>query len=820
MREMSLVLRDSFRSLRQRPGYTLAAMAILVLGLSASVAAFTYVNGFYQPFPGVDEKGLVRLFDTGADEPYRNLSYPDYADYATADLPFEGLAATQPFYAASVRFEGVTEVAFLEAVSGSYFDVLGVRTAYGRGLTDADDRDGAESAAVLSYAWWRRSFGGRESVVGETIYLNFRPFTVVGVASPEFLGTTSSVRPDVWIPIAPFKDRYTSWAQQAEDRDVPLVHVYGRLRADATLASARSALETAARRLDDAYPRRAGEARRPHAGAATWIDPTARIEEGPTVRLMLLASGVLLLLVCANVANLLLAIGGGRQRELAIRSALGASPVGLFRHVLLENLLLSGLAGAIALLAAAPLAARLGSYFARPSVWGENVSREVAVDLRVAAFALGVSLLTGLVAGLLPALRAARRDMVDALKADAAFGVGAARRVRGRLPGLNDFLIAAQIGLSLVLLVVAGLVVRTLASVGRLDPGFRYERLLVTHVSTSSTTLEPEEREGFFREVVDRIGEEPWVGAATVADYPLLSGHPEMEMRLEGRDESLPLVYSRVVPGSFEALGIDVLEGRSFVPADRDDAPGVAVVNAELARRFFDGRAVGRRIWWPAVESRAEREFEIVGVVRDTRTQDYFGGVEPTVYLSYPQHPYPSGSALIVRARAEPGPLVPTLHRWLREFEPHLAIVNVVTYPEIVRGFLYTHRMNAEMFSLLALLGMLLAAVGVFSVMALAVSRRTREIAIRISLGARRSDIAREVAGRALVPVVLGIAAGVPGSLVVGRLLVSLLHGVEPGDPLTLVGGATVLAIAAAAAVAAPARRASAVDPITALRQE
>ncbi|KPK75361.1 MAG: hypothetical protein AMS25_18460 [Gemmatimonas sp. SM23_52] len=224
-------LRSSIRSLRRRPLYPIVAVSILALGLSASMAVFTYINAFYQPFPGVEAKGLVRVFGLGDEDPYQEISYLDFLDYAAAGVAFEGLAATQPFYAASVRHETMTEVAFLEAVSGSYFSVLGIETVVGRGLVADDDRPGADPAAVISHAWWQRSFNGDPAVIGSTVYLNFRPFTVVGVASPEFLGTTSNFRPDVWIPFAPFRDRYISWARAAENRDLPLVRVYGRLRA-------------------------------------------------------------------------------------------------------------------------------------------------------------------------------------------------------------------------------------------------------------------------------------------------------------------------------------------------------------------------------------------------------------------------------------------------------------------------------------------------------------------------------------------------------------------------------------------------------------
>jgi predicted permease len=537
---------------------------------------------------------------------------------------------------------------------------------------------------------------------------------------------------------------------------------------------------------------------------------------------MMAAAALFLLLACANVANLLLSRTAGRRREISVRAALGASPARLFRQILVENVLLSGFAGVFALALAGPASARLGSYFARPSVWGANVPREATLDLRVVLVALALSLATGVAAGLLPALQAWSRDLFEALKAEAHLATGAPRRLWGRrAPGLSDLLVAVQAGLSVLLLVLAGLVLRTLVSVGSLDPGFSYDHLMVTHISTSSTTLKAEERDRFFRETARQLGEEPWVRGATVADYPLLSPHRSADLRLDGRTDPVSLVYSMVLPGFFETLDIAVLKGRGFVPGDEGGTRDVAVVNEALARRFFAGQEpVGRRLWWPGADGAPDRMYEIVGVVGDTKTQDFLANPEPTAYFSYPQHRYPTGSALLVSVAGDPGALVPVLHRWLRDHEPHLAIVNVVPYTEVVQGLLYTHRMNAEMFSGLALLGLALATVGVFGVVNLAVSRRTREIGVRLSLGARRSDIVLLVVRRAVVPVAVGRGVGLVASLAVTGLLRSLLYGVEPNDPLTLAAGAGVLLAAAVLAASLPARRAASVDPMRALRRE
>jgi len=386
---------------------------------------------------------------------------------------------------------------------------------------------------------------------------------------------------------------------------------------------------------------------------------------------------------------------------------------------------------------------------------------------------------------------------------------------------VHDTLVATQVGLSVVLLVVAGLVIRTFVTVGNLDPGFSYDRLLVTHISTSSTTLQPSDRDRFFRELAATLSGEPWVETATVADYPLLSPHAAADMRIGGESDLNSVVYSKVIPGFFDALGIEVIQGRGFVAGDTAGTRDVAVVNERLVHQFFaDQPPLGRSVWWPNESGDAEREFEIVGVVRDTKTQDFVAPPEATVYFSYPQHAYPSGCALIVTSRGDPRAAVPRLNRWLRSYEPHLAIVNVVTYNDVVRGFLYTQRMNAELFSLLAVLGLGLAAVGIFSVMSLAVSRRTREIGIRMSVGARRRDISWLVVRRALGPVILGLGVGLAVSFGVTGLVRSMLYGVEPNDPLTLTLGTVVLVTAALSAAYLPARRATRVDPVKALRSE
>ena len=765
---------------------------------------------------------LVRIFGIEEDDSFGNLSVPDFLDYAdAAGDAFEGLAAAQSSFAASVRHETTTEVVFGQAVSGSFFAVVGIQMSEGRGLTATDDLAEAPPVAVISHGWWQRQFGGAPEVVGSTVLLNSKPFTIVGVSSPGFLGTTSAFRPDVWIPTEPFKVTYTNWAAMSEDRDVPLARVYGRLRRGVSEHQGLAALQGVAVGLDAAFPGR-DQPRRLDLAAATWIDPRSRVDERATTRLMMVAAGVLLLLVCANVANLLLAVATTRRHEMAMRAALGASPGRLLCRVLTESVVLAAVAGGMALMMANPISARLGSYFDRPSVWGADVPRVTTVDLRVVAFALAAALVTGLLVGLLSAFQVPRRNLEEVLRTGSDATVGRPRRLLGLpMPGAREMMVSAQVALSMVLLVVAGLVLRSLAATSQLDPGFSYHDLVASYVSTSSAGVDVSDRERFFRVLTERLAEEPWVRAATVADSAPLSPHSSAELRLEGQTDTKLLVYSKVIPGYFETLGIEVVSGRSFEVTDSRNVGGVAVVNQTLAERYFAGAdPLGRHLWWPGRDAAEDRSFEIVGVVQDAKPQDFVAEPEPVVYFAQPQHHYSPGNALLVVTNIDPAMSVPKLIPWLRDFQDHIAIVNALPYSEVVRGFLYTTRMNAELFSALAFLGLVLAAIGVFGVISLAVGRRTREIGIRMSVGAGDADIVRLVLAKALTSVAVGLGVGLLGSLAAARLVRGLLHGVEPTDTTTFVTGAVVLLLVTVLASLIPCRRAVRTDPVESLRSE
>jgi predicted permease len=813
-------LRDArltLRRLLRRPLYPAIATVILALGLSASIGAFTYLNAFRQPFPGVrDSGGLFRILDSEPENPFLDLSYLDFQDYARSVSGFSGLVASQPFYAASVRHEDMTEVAFLEAVSGDYFDVLGVELSLGRGLAPSDDVAGAEAAAVISHAWWQRQWGGEPGVIGETLYLNYRPFVIVGVAAPSFLGVASEFRPDVWIPIAPFRDRYTGWDAQAQNREVPLVRVYGRLAPGENLENGREELSRLAQGLDEGFPR-ADHPRRIRVEPATWIDPRTGIQEARTNRILSVVVAGFLLLVCANVANLLLALFGRHRHSMALQSALGASPGRLARQALLEGILLAGVAGGIGLALARPLGARLGSYFARPSVWGADVAREFTLDGVGMAFAVGVSLVVGILAALLPAVRAMSRDLVSELKGGATALIGSPGG--GGRWSVRSGLVVAQVALASVLVTIAGLTLRTLSAVSQIDPGFRYEGLMGSHISTSSTGVQVEERDAWFHDVADQISSEPWVESATVSQNSPLSPHGMAPFRIDDRGDPQDLVVARVHRNFFDVLGVELLEGRTFQALDTVGARPVAIVNQPARDRLFPGgQALGRSL--RQVGEGGEQEFEVVGVVGPVRVRDFLRPAEPAVYFPFRQHAYGSGAGLVVRTRGDPVTLVPSMNAWLRAYEPHMAIVNVLPYSEVVQGWIYAQRMNAEMFSALAFLALCLAAAGVFAVVSLQVVERTREIGIRRAVGGSASSVVRGIVLQSTRPVLVGIGLGVAASLVVARMAEGLLLGVDPWDVPTLLATCAVLLIVALLAAYLPATRAGRVHPMEALRTE
>lgn len=813
-------LRAGVRRLARRPGFTLLAAGTLALGLSTSAAVFTYVNAYQRPFPGARAHDLYQVWFATEDDPWGSISNPDFRDLLQAggDL-FAVSGVGQGSFAASVRHDRFTEIAYGQAVAPGFFSILDVQMSIGRGFSPDDDRPGATPATILSHEYWVRQYQSDPEVLGRTILLNNEPYTIVGIAGPEFVGASAAYRPRFWIPWEQFLRVYRARSDAPENREAGALIPIVRLSPGVSEGRAREALRGLAGSLDSEAPL-TERTRRFILEPATWISPGTRDAEASTTRIMIAAAGFLLLLACANVANLVLSAGARRQHEMSVRSALGASRRRLVGQLLTESLLLSTLAGAAALALAGPVASRLSSYFARPSVWGANVPRELAVDPRVMLFALAAAVVTGVATGLIPALRASATRPAEALRSGGARSA-TRRHGRSRLPGAGDLLVSAQIAIGVVLLFVAGLVLRTLNTASAVDPGFEDDHTLASYVSTSSMGIPVEERHRFFEDLIRRFEGLPWVEAATVSEYAPLSGHPAQELGPQTGGDPVRATVARVWPGYFEVLEMDVVRGRSFLATDTVDATPVAVVNQTLADRLSpDGNPVGQRLTWPGSGAEPDRTLEVVGVVRDVKVVTLLEEPGPVAYVSLPQMYSRPGNALVVKVRGDPGPAVDTMRRELRDLDTRLAIVNILTYRDVVRGFLYTQRMNAELFTGIAGLGLLLAAAGVFAVVALAVAGRRREIGIRMAVGADRLAVAKAVLGPIGVSVLFGLAIGLAGAFAASRWVGSLLWGVAPADPVALGIGVAVLLLAVVLAVQIPLRRAMAIDPARSLRAE
>lgn len=820
-------LRMAVRSLIRRPFYSGVVITILTLGLAASSTVVTYINSFFRPFPGINADRLVQIYGVERENPYTRISYLDYVDYASAATgAFEGLAASQMSFAGGLRHGTTSDQVFGQAVSGNYFSMLGVGMALGRGFTQQDDRAESPPVMLLSHRFWRRSFGSDTTAVGRTVYLNGKPVTVIGVTAQNFVGSVASIRPDIWLPLEQIKVSYRDVGGSLQNRDLPYVLLYGRLKPGFTVELAEAELATIAAGLDEVYPR-SERARQNTIVPPAWVQPGATASQLPAARLMLAGAMVLLLLACGNVANLMLSLATARRRELAVKGALGASPRRLIGQYLVENMLLATGAAALALVIAIPAGVRIGSYFAQPSVWRAGVPRDIALEPRVIVVTVGIALVAGLVAGVLPALRASRTNLAEALKGDARV---ANPRRRWRLFGMRDFLVSLQVALSVVLLIGAGLVLRTLDNVIRIDTGFDDDRLLVSIITVSAMDLDQPSRKQFYRDLTDHLEAQPWARQVSVADVAPLSGyHFAAPLLVDGQDEATMLPYTLAAPGYFETIGLDLVRGRTMASWDTEDGFEVALVNEAFAARFFsDDDPIGRRFWWsgtgpaPAVRNfgSEERSFEIVGVVRDSRTRNVLSEPEPLLYIAYLQHDWTPHNMVLVNATIDPSVAAPQLERELRGFHPELTLVNIEPYDRLVSGFLSGQRMNAELFTVVALVGLVLAAAGVYSVTNLAVNQRRREIGIRMAIGAYRRDIARLVIIQAMGAVLLGLGLGLAVAYGVTRLVRGLLFGVGAADPATFATGVVVLLAAALLAVFLPMRRAVRVDPMVSLREE
>lgn len=816
-------LRFAVRLLFRSPVLTIVAAVSLGLGIGANTTIFTLINEvFLAPLPMRDSFRLVSVFTT--DERNRRpggglgqmlpTSRMNFADYRDQNTVFESLVG-QAFTGVSLSSgAGEPEQVGAEIVSGDYFSVLGPPMHLGRGFLPGEDgAPGAAPVTVLTYGLWQRRFGSDTTLVGRTITINRRPFTVVGVTSPAFKGTNALGGPQLWVPFAMYREAATGFMRDNWDsRRALLFAITGRLKPGVTIEQATANLQTIGSSLATAFPD-------DNRGRSVALVPLARATVNPGFRqnlvragaLLMTTVGLVLLIACANVANLLLARASGRTQEIAVRLSLGASRVQLVRQLLCESLVLAMVGGAAGLLVA--LWARSALVAMRPPFLPEN-ALSLPMDARVLGFTALAAVVTGVLFGLAPALQLSKPDLALEIK-DRTGQPGSRRRA-----ALRHALVVGQVALSCVALATAGLFLRSLGEARQIAPGFDADKLAVLSFDLTAQGFSAESATERQRQILERVGAVPGVERVTLASVvPLSGGGFARTVFLEGQDTSDPRAgrfvrINSIGDGYFETLGIPRVAGRELADTDRAASPPVVVINQAMARQFWPGEpAIGKRFRFfgqPAL-------IEVVGIVRDSKVNSIGEDPQPLLYQPLRQAPEPAIS-LQVRAAGDPAAVLATVRGVIQQMEPQMPLVGVFTMENILQQGLWAARMGAMLLGAFGGLALVLATVGVYGVMTYAVSQRQRELGVRLALGATGGGVQMMVLRQGLTLAVVGIAIGVGAGLGVSRLVGGLLYGVSTSDPLTFGAVPAVLLVVATIAIYIPARRASHVDPVEALR--
>jgi predicted permease len=825
MDTLLLDLRSACRSLLHRPGLTLAVVLSLALVIGANTTVFSYVSFLlWQDLPVRDPDRLVQL-TARMPEGDRQFSYPDYVDLREHGSEGRGVLSglsAQSVSSATIDGGAGTVHAWTHLVSGNYFTLLGTRALHGRTLVPEDDRPGAEPAIVLSHGFWMRSFGGDPGVVGRTLRVNGTPFTVAGVMPLGFLG--ASFPGEVYVALSQESRVRTVGRDTRGDRTYEWLALYGRLRPGVEPAAAAEALGAVAARLHPETP----ELRIAVQPSGKIVVPEVRDFLLPAAWKTMVFVSLLLLLACANVANLLISSMADRIGDLGVRVAVGASRWSLIRTLIAESLLLAGTGGVLGALLAVwgtrLIETHLATQPAGLGHWSDGWG-DLPIDLRVLGFTLLLCLATGFLSGLLPALHASSQAvLLPALK-----GNPQAVSLRGRGRAFSRFggrevLVVVQVALSAALLAGAGLFARSLGQIYDVDPGFRSEALLLSSVSiTDRPGRQGGERRQEYRNLVADVGAIPGVAASTLVWHVPLAGLTRpVPLRLPGdlpEAERLTATLQVVGTRYFETLGIPRLQGRDFDQRDVESSPPVAVVSEELARRLWPGEeAVGRLIRTASgVPGQAERDVQVIGVVGDTRQESLWHPTVPTVYLPFEQS-FRRRMTLVARAQGDPAALLPAVRRVLGQRDD-VAVIDLMPFSSHVARSLGPQRMNVMTVAIFGGLGLALASLGIASAMSSAVSRRRREIGIRMALGETPGSVLRRVLGRALGLIAVGAVLGLAATLASARLLAGFVLGVETvPEPLVLAAVAMVLFGVGSAASWHPARRAARVDPMVALK--
>ena len=810
----SNLLTDFFQDLRyagrmqlKNPAFTIVAVLALALGIGANTAIFSVVNSvLLRPLPYKDPEQLVMVWEDASKfgYPHDTPTTANYVDWRDQNTVFEGMSAIAD---ESFNLTGTGDPERLEGrlVSANLFPLLGVDPQIGRTFTAAEDQPGSNKVALLSYALWQRRFGADNSIVGKTINLNGESYTVVGVMPARFQFPTSDDQ--IWAPIA-----FTN--EERANRDRHYLQVLGRLKPGVSLEQAQTEMNTIAARLQQQYP----DSNTDLGAAVTSLHEHLVGDIKPALLILLGAVGLVLLIACANVANLLLARAAVRQKEIAVRVALGARRQRLIRQFLTESILLSTIGGVVG------LAVAYGGLMLLRAFIPENISQagQISIDLKVLGFTLLVSVITGLIFGLAPALQAARFNQTETLKEggrDSATG-SSGKRVRG-------LLVMSEVAVSLVLLIGAGLLINSFLRLRNVDPGFRADNLLTMRIVLPQPKYEQfERRSAFYTDLLQRVQNIAGVkSAAVTTNLPLYRQGNSIGISIEGQPPPPPgqenIVVTRIIsPGYFDTMSIPLLSGRTFSDQDAATSPRVAVVSETMARRYWPGQdPIGKRIGTGRIE-RPEDWTQVVGVVKDVRQFELTADPKPQMYLPYKQRGFFESRDLVVKTEVDPASLAATVRQAVWEIDKDQPVSNIRTMEEILLESIDRQRFSTLLLAIFAGVALVLAAVGIYGVMSYSVAQRTHEIGIRMALGAQTGAVLKLAVGYGLKLVVAGIVIGLIAAFALTRVMSTLLFGVTATDPTTFTLISLLLVAVAAIASYIPARRATKVDPIIALRYE
>ena len=813
-------IRYGVRMLTKNPGVTLVAVITLALGIGANTAIFSGVSAFLmRPLAVPNASALIRPIEIAEDRGATDeLSYPDFLDYRDQAASLVDMSA-EDMVQAAIDAENQNDVIWGQVVSANYFDVTQVKPIMGRAfLPDEDKTVGSGAVVVLGHGFWQRRMAADPNIVGKTVRLNNRPYEVIGVAPDYFMGTKFALAMDFWVPISMADDLRRS-PDLLKSRDSHWMNVIGRLKPGVSLERASAEMSAIASRLNQSYPdERAATTQITVMNEVDgrWAEMGNTFKSGGAIAMAIV--GLILLIACANVANLMLARAAARRKEIGIRLALGANRLRLVRQLLTESMLLSIIGGGLGLLLALWVTDLMDGFV--PVLEYTIVKNFFALDSRALIFTVAISLGTGLVFGLAPAWQASNPDVVPVLKGEPE----AARRGKRKGFTLRNTLVVAQVALSLVVLVCGGLFIKSFRKAQTMDPGFNNPNGLIVSVSPQLVGYDEEQARNFYKQLVDRVSHVPGVDAVSLtrtlplgdssnSNGPILKEGETLARGSAGRN----IMTNVIASGYFNAMQIPILEGRDFDDRDQQKTQRVTIVNQRMAEMLWPGEsAIGKRIY---IGADSRDGIEVVGVVKTGRYRNLAEDPKPFFYSALSQR-RPSTMAMVIRPSIDPRNLVGAIRKEVQALDRSVPVFGVKTMDEHKTYALWAPNMAASFSLAFGVLAILLSAVGLYSVMAYIVSQRTREVGIRMALGANRADVMKMITRQGMKLAAIGVGIGLVLALALAQVLSSLLIGISGYDVTTFLLVPVLLAVVAFVASYLPARRATKVDPLVALRYE